>query len=207
MQNGTHLDMLHETPYCMGIAFESDTAFWAMNGAAGSLDRYDFNEPHEIGGENHADGEVFRYAAGELLRVPEVPSHAVFDSAQGVIYVADTGHARLVSVDPKTATRGGEIMTYEVLRDSGEMLGATVTELAPAGTFEQPSGVALDGDTLYVTDTATSLIYVLSTAGEVREKLATELPAGSLGGITVGPDGQLYFADLQTGAVRRVEPE
>ena len=59
-QNGTHLDMLHETPYCMGVAHESGNAYWAVNGEVGSLDRYDFHAPHQIGGEDHDDGEVYR---------------------------------------------------------------------------------------------------------------------------------------------------
>ena len=208
MQNGTHLDMLHETPYCMGIAFEAGNAYWTFNGDAGSLDRYDFHTPHEVGGENHADGEVFRYVAGQLARVPEVPSHLVYDSGSGLVYVADTGHARLLSVDPAAATRGDSpITTYETLQDSGEMVGATLVDLSPPGLLQQPSGLALSGTTLYVADAATSYIYVLDTTGKLQKKLNTMLPAGTLGGIVVGPDDKLYFADLQTGAVRRVESQ
>jgi hypothetical protein len=208
MQNGTHLDMLHATPYCMGIAFDSANAYWTFNGDAGSLDRYDFHAPHEIGGENHADGEVFRYVAGQLKRAPEVPSHLVYDDASGLLYVADTGNARVLSVDPATATRGANaIQVYETLQDSGEMVGATVVDLSPADLFEQPSGLALSDGTLYVGDTATSYIYVLDTSGKLKKKLNTQLPAGTLGGILVGPDDKLYFADLLTGAVRRAELE
>ncbi len=206
MQNGTHLDMLHATPYCMGIAFETANAYWTFNGDVGSLDHYDFHAPHEIGGENHADGEVFRYVAGQLKRVPEVPSHLVFDAVSGLIYVADTGNARLLSVDPTTATRADNpIMVYETLQDSGEMVGATVVDLSPPGLLQQPSGLALSDGTLYVADTASSYIYVLDTSGKLQKKLNTQLPAGTLGGIVVGPDGKLYFADLSTGAVRRAE--
>ncbi len=208
MQNGTHLDMLHSTPYCMGIAFETGNAYWTFNGDAGSLDRYDFHAPHEIGGENHADGEVFRYVAGQLARLPEVPSHLVYDANSGLLYVADTGNARVLSVDPQTATRGANpIATYETLQDSGEMVGATVADLSPPDLLQQPSGLALAGDTLYVADTATSYIYVLDTSGKLKKKLNTQLPPGTLGGVVVGPDDKLYFADLKTGAVRRVESQ
>jgi hypothetical protein len=31
------------------------------------------------------------------------------------------------------------------------------------------------------------------------------MPAGSLAGITIGPDGKPYITDLQTGNVERVE--
>lgn len=205
-QNGTHLDMLHETPLCMGIAHETGNAYWTFNGDAGSLDRYDFHAPHQIGGEDHADGEVFRFARGEVLRVPEVPSHLAWDKARSLLYVVDTGHQRLLSVDPSTATRGGAIMTYEELHDSGEMLGASVSELVPPGLFDAPSGLALANEILYVTDNAKSLIYAFDTEGQLLLSLDTGLPAGTLAGIAIGPDQKVYFTDMLTGAVMRIDP-
>jgi DNA-binding beta-propeller fold protein YncE len=204
-QNGTHLDMLHETPYCMGIGHESANAFWAFNGDAGSLDRVDFHGPHAIGGADHSDGEVKRYIDGQLLRVPEVPSHLVYDSKRKLVYVADTGHGRVLSVDPSTATAGADIQVYETLQSSGTMDGATVAELVPPGLLRQPSGIALANDELYVTDNATSLIYVFDITGTLQHTYDTELPPGSLAGIALGPDSKLYVTDLSSGAVHRVE--
>jgi hypothetical protein len=204
-QNGTHLDMLHETPYCMGIAWEADNVYWAVNGDAGSLDRYDFNVPHQIGGEDHSDGEVYRYVTGELTRVPEVPSHAAYDAARELVYVADTGNGRVLSVDPSPAQRTGDIATYEELKGSGEMSGAAVFELVPPGTLELPSGLAFAKDRLFVTDNATSRIHVFDAEGKELERLDTGLPTGSLAGITLGPDQKLYFSDAKTGRVLCVE--
>jgi hypothetical protein len=203
-QNGTHMDMLHETPYCMGIAHETGNAYWVFNGNVGALDRYDFHAPHPIGGEDHADGEVYRYALGELLRQPEVPSHLAYDAKRKLVYVADTGHGRVIAVDPSSATLGGAIDVYEELHGSGEMVGATVTELVPAGVLQAPSGVALVGDILYVTDNASSMIYAFDTSGKQLAALDTGLPRGTLSGIALGPDERLYFTDLLTGAVRRI---
>ncbi|HEY6077651.1 MAG TPA: hypothetical protein VIW29_02545 [Polyangiaceae bacterium] len=205
-QNGTHLDMLHATPYCMGIAHESANIYWAFNGDVGALDRYDFHAPHQIGGEDHMDGEVHRYVTGQLLREPEVPSHMAYDAKSGLVYVADTGHGRIVSVDPKPATAGGAITTYESLAASGEMVGAKLTELVPPGLLQKPSGLALHGEVLYVTDNASSIVYAFDLAGELLSQLPTELPSGTLAGIAVGPDDQLYFTDQLTGAVRRIDP-
>jgi hypothetical protein len=205
-QNGTHLDMLHETPYCMGIAHEAGNAYWTVNGDAGSLDRYEFNQPHAIGGEDHADGVVFRYARGEYERVPEVPSHLAYDARTGHLYLADTGHARVLRIDPSTAERGGAITTYEVLEDSGEMLGAEVNELVAPGVLELPSGLLLGTELLLVTDHATSRIHAFDLEGRERATLDTELEPQSLSGITVGPDGRLYLSDMRTGGVYRVEP-
>lgn len=204
-QNGTHLDMLHESPYCMGIAHEAGNAYWLFNGLAGSLDRVDFHAPHVIGGEDHADGEVHRYVEGQLTRVPEVPSHLVYDSERGVLYVADTGKGRVVKVDPSTASLGGEIDQWELLQASGRMDGATLTELVAPGLLELPSGLALVGDTLYVADNATSRIYALDLDGAPRAIYDTGLPRGSLSGLTQGPDGKLYVADALAGAAYRVE--
>ncbi len=204
-QNGTHLDMLHETPYCMGIAHESANAFWAFNGDAGSLDRVDFHRPHAVGGADHSDGEVTRYITGQLLRVPEIPSHLVYDSARSLVYVVDTGHGRVLSVDPSTAKLAGPIAVYETLQSSGAMDGATLSELVPPGLLQQPSGIALANDTLYVTDNATSLVYAFDTSGRLQHTYDTALPTGSLAGITLGPDSKLYLTDLLSGGVHRVE--
>lgn len=206
-QNGTHLDMLHESPFCMGIAHEVGNAYWVVNGDAGSLDRYDFHTPHEIGGANHDDGEVYRYLSGQLAREPEVPSHLAYDSERKVLYVADTGHGRILRVDPSTATDAGAIETYEVLQGSGARDGATVLELVPPGLLAKPSGVWLGDDVLYVTDNATSHIHAFNLAGKRLQTLDTGLPKGSLGGITLGPDAKLYVADLLSGKVRRIEPQ
>jgi hypothetical protein len=204
-QNGTHLDMLHETPYCMGIAHESANAFWAFNGDAGSLDRVDFHAPHPIGGEDHSDGEVHRYATGQLRRMPEVPSQVVYDAERQLVYVADTGHGRVVSVDPSTAMPGTEMPVFEPLHDSGVMDGATVITLIGAGVLQAPSGLALAGDVLYALDNATSYIHSFARDGVAQRTFDTALPAGSLGGVVVGPDGKLYLTDLLTGSVHRVE--
>lgn len=204
-QNGTHLDMLHETPYCMGIAHEAGNAFWAFNGQAGALDRVDFHLPHQIGGEDHSDGEVHRYVNGQLARVPEIPSHLAYDSQRDVVYVADTGHGRVLRVDPSTASPGDDIDVYEQLAASGFMDGATVSELIAPGRLQHPSGMALDGDTLYVTDNASGLIYVLEVSGTPLRVIDTGLAAGVLGGITRGPDEQLYVTNLKDGSVARIE--
>ena len=204
-QNGTHIDMLHETPYCMGLAHESANIFWAFNGDAGALDRVDFHAPHAVGGEDHSDGEVHRYVTGLLKRVPEVPSHVAYDAARHLVYVADTGNSRVLAVDPTTATPGGDIQVYEILAGSGAMDGAKVTELVPPGLLQQPSGLTLADDVLYVTDNATSLVYTFDTSGKPLATFDTALPVGSLAGIAIGVDGSAYITDLKTGQVNRFE--
>jgi DNA-binding beta-propeller fold protein YncE len=149
---------------------------------------------------------VHRYITGQLLRVPEVPSHLAYDSARNLVYVADTGHARVLAVDPSTAQPDGDIMVYdEPLAASGAMKGARVSELVPAGRLQMPSGLAFADDVLYVTDNATSLVYEFDLSGHHLRTFDTALPTGSLAGITLGPDSKLYVANLKTGEIERIE--
>lgn len=203
-QNGKHLDMLHQTPFCMGIAHERDNVYWAFNGDAGALDRYDFNEPHEIGGSDHADGELLRYADGRLSRVPEVPSHMAYDAANDRLYVADTGNARIVRLDPSVGTIGSEIPPYEGMQLSAYMNGAVLEELVTTG-LTAPSGLTLVGDELVVTDNATSVISVFDLEGRLLRSYDTGLPTGTLGGIAVDAAGVTYVSDLLTGDVHRLD--
>ena len=94
-RNGTHVDMLHETPYCMGIAHERGNVYWAFNGDAGALDRYDFNQPHEPGGEDHTDGALWRYAEGELSRVEPLARQPQLAREHGVRAVREVTSERV----------------------------------------------------------------------------------------------------------------
>lgn len=205
-QNGTHLDMLHETPFCMGIAHEQDNAYWVFNGKVGALDRYDFHQPHQIGGEDHTDGELARYALGELLRVEEVPSHLVLDKERRELYVADTGHARVVRLLIDTGSKGGTVVNYDGNQISDRIDGAILEAIVPTGTLVLPSGVALVGEHLLVTDNETSKIWWFERDGRALGSVDTGLPAGSLAGVTEGPDGALYVSDLLSGNAYRVQP-
>ncbi len=205
--NGSHLDMVHATPYCMGIAHERDNVFWTFNGARGSIDRYDFHLPHEPGGPDHSDGEVHRYVEGQLSRVPEVPSHMEFDPSSGLLYVADTGHRRVVALDTTTGTKGDDLPVYEALAEARAMDGAVLSEVIAPGVLEAPSGLHLWRGILFVGDNATGRIVALDvTTGELVRTLDTGAAPGALGALTVGPDERMYAADLSTAFVYRIDP-
>lgn len=206
-RNGSHLDMLHGTPYGMGIAHQEGTVYWAYNGAQGSLDRYDWNEPHVPGGEDHSDGELHRYLDGELgPRVVSTPSHLEFAEDNTTLYVVDTANQRILAVDTTTGEDDGPFFTPDPqLSDPRLMSDTTYTELVPRGTLTTPSGLAVFGEYVLVTDVTTSLIHVFDADGESVMEFDTELPADSLAGIEVGPDGKLYGVNWAEGSVFRVE--
>ena len=58
---GSHLDMLHSTTYCRGIAHVEGNVYFAFNSKRNSLDMYDFAEDHGPGFDDHSDGKVYRY--------------------------------------------------------------------------------------------------------------------------------------------------
>jgi outer membrane protein assembly factor BamB len=172
----------------------------------GALDRYDFREPHVIGGEDHADGELRRFVEGQLMRVTETPSHLVIDEPSGFLYAVDGGNARIVRLDTKSGVENGEVPTNDALQVHARMQDAELDEIVPPGTLELPSGIALAGGTLFVTDSLTSKIYAFDLDGELLRWVDTGLPAGTLAGVTVGSDDRLYLSDLRTGNAYRAVP-
>ncbi len=203
---GTHIDMLHESPYCVGIAHERDNVYWVFNGDAGSLDRYDFQAPHQPGADDHSDGEVWRYAAGLLERVPEVPSHLAYDAETQRVYAADTGHGRVVALDTSSGYADGSITTYDPIATRVLMSGATLNAIVPPGTLEVPSGLSLFRGVIFVTDSSSSRIVAFDRSGRTLASIDTDLPAGSLGGIGIGPDARAYITERSLGRVLRLDP-
>ncbi len=202
---GSHLDMLHNTPLCMGIAWEGGNKYWVTGGLTGAIERYDFQTDDGIGNDDHSDGLTWRYAPGTLGYVPGVPSHLFVDAAAGYVYVADTGHGRILRLDAQTGTPGSMVGGLET---SVQMVdGTVIEELVPGGTLSQPSGIELSAaGTLFVTDHATSQIHAFGLDGTLLATVETGLPAGSLGGLSIGPDDRLYFVDMAGDRVLRVEP-
>lgn len=206
-QNGTHLDMLHASPFCAGIAHERDNVYWVFNGRDGSLDRYDFHNDHGPGNDDHSDGEIWHYVAGQLTRVPGVSSHMQFHPPTGTLYVADTGAGRVVRMNPKMARYASDYEpNYDLLKTHANMTGASLEEIVPPGTLALPSGLAISGDVLFVGDHQTSKLYAFTLDGQLIRSLDTGLPPETLTGLTIGPDDKLYFADRQTGRAYRVDP-
>jgi hypothetical protein len=204
-KNGSHIDMLHDSPFCMGIAHEDANVYWAFNGQVGALDRYDFKKPHEVGGEDHSDGEFLRYALGQVQRSPEIPSHLAYDATDASLYIADTGHGRVARLDTTTGTQGRDVLTNDPIDLHARMDGAVLDDFVAPGALSAPSGVRLYRDTVFVTDNTQSTIHAYAKDGTELRSLDTGLPAGSLAGIAISDDGVAYVSDLATGRVLRLD--
>jgi hypothetical protein len=218
---GAHLDMLHGSPNCMGIAHERDNIYWVFGGkkqtGAGAtrheplpaIVKYNFNRDHGIGLDDHADGEIYQYAESQVLDVPGVPSHLVFEEATKLLWIADTGNARIVTMDTTSGTPAGVLQAQEPLRAYDRMTGAVLTDVvaASSGLVVRPSGLELFEGLVYVADHANGRISAFDQQGNRLNWLDTGLPAGALAGLAFGPDGKLYLVDMLGNRVLRVDPK
>ena len=202
---GSHLDMMHETPLCMGIAWVDANVYFVFEGFTGTIARYDFATDHGPGFDFHGDGTVDRYVDVDVAHVADVPSHLVYDHDSELLYVADTGNARIGVLDTSTALQVSEFGGFETLVQESE--GATWTELITGADFDlqAPSGLALKDGVLYVGDNLTSRVSAFNLDGELLETLDLDIDEGGLMGIRVSPDGEsLYATDFIGNRVLRV---
>lgn len=210
--NGSHLDMVHGTQYCMGMAWEQGQVFWVLNGSVGSIDRYDFGKPHSPGHFYHEDAEVTRYLppVDALGRVVDVPSNLEIDG--DTLFIADTLNARIVTFSlSEDVTTSNVFRTYENIEGDIKP-DPTLTDLvstaalqAAWGAGAQPSGLAtVDADTLVITDHASGMISVVDReSGEIVRTEDTGL-GGGIAGITA-MQGSVYFVHMSTRQVYRID--
>ncbi|MEN8928777.1 MAG: hypothetical protein ABF242_01815 [Flavobacteriales bacterium] len=203
--NGSHLDMLHESPYSMGIAHEKDNVFWIFDGNSGQIVRYDFKSDHGPGNSNHDDGEVIRYTGISVLRKAGVPSHMVIDKASGWMYICDTGNKRILRMKINSGAKTRDLpLLYEVLA-SREEYGNPDWEVFADTDLVDPCGIEVIDNRLFVSDNATNKIiaYQLDTKKELARIQTT---ASGIKGIKVGPDNHLWYVDYSSNEVVRIDP-
>lgn len=203
---GSHLDMLHSSSFCRGIAHVDANTYFVFNADEGSLDWYDFKADHGPGKDDHSDGEILRYVEGSVAGVDGVPSHLVYDPTDAHVYAADTGNKRIVKLDTKSGTVGSSFGGFEDVVVRKRVDGAVLTDLVAPGLLEQPAGIELHQGVLYVTDAGTSRFYAFDLQGKLLRQLDTGFPPGSLAGLVMGPDGKIYFVDRLSGRVFRIDP-
>jgi sugar lactone lactonase YvrE len=195
--------MLHESPDCMGIAWDHDNVYWVFDGYHDALVYYDFQQDHGYGGDDHSDGIVRRYADVGLKRVEGVPGHLVLDPTTGWLYIADTGTGRVLRFDTASGEYDDDLrQKEEPLQEYSKYKGGTVEVFADG--FQEPSGIELYEDRLFVSDHATGEIVAFDLDGNELGRIATG--AEGIMGLDVGPDDKLWYADGKAETVDRVDP-
>lgn len=206
---GSHLDMLHESPLCMGIAWEEDNVYWVFDGSDGSIARYDFQEDHGPGWDDHSDGIIGRYVTGEVDRQSNVPSHMELDHSTGLLYIADSGNSRVAVLDTSTGERGSDLPVMEPGTDHYEMEDAELTTLIDGDDYnlDHPSGLAIHDGIIYISDNDNSNILAFSLEGEMLDYLELDVEKDALMGMDFGPDGALYIVDSEDDELLRISPK
>lgn len=148
---GSHLDMLHRTPNCTGIAWEgAGNVYWTYSGSYAMFIKYDFASDHGVGNTDHSDGSVWRYAVTGLRYLPGVPSHLVFHPPSKLIFMADSGNGRIVTFRPESATDSTPMsasQNVDRLKVAMDLSGGELKELvSSAYGLKKPSGVEIHED-------------------------------------------------------------
>lgn len=203
--NGSHLDMQHASPHCMGIASEVDNVFWVTDGYNGSVVRYDFQQDHGPGNDDHSDGIVRRYTEIAFKKDDVIPSHLVLDESKKWLYVVDNGNDRVVRLDINT----GSVVTSlplinEPLAEHSEMGGVSWEVILDS--LVRPSGIEIIDNRLLVGDYSTGDIIIYDIDNDFAElgRIATEQEG--LTGIKIAPDGSIWYTNRLENTVVRVEP-
>lgn len=206
----THMDMLHNTPAGMGIAWDHDNVYWVFDGHHSSITRYDFARDHGPGQEDHSDGVVERAVEGEVSRVAGVPSHMELDHDSGLLYVADTGNHRILALDTTTGEPGRNIGPNYDGGTQRALDNVTLTTVAESDGEEiflqQPSGLALHDDMIFISDFKSGEVQAFSKDGAPLGFLDTEL-ADSITGIEFDDEGRLLVIDSVGERVLRLSPK
>ena len=205
---GSHLDMLHENPLCMGIEWERDHVYWVFDGRHGRLVYNDFAKDHGAGGDDHSDGIIRMYEDAKVERVPGIASHLVLDRETSWLYAADTGNKRVIRLDITSGSFTKDLPEdpankKESVAEYSQFDGATVEVVVDSG-LTLPSGIELGQRHLLVSDAMTNEIVAYDDAGTEIARLAT--PAQQIMGITKGPGGKLWYVDAKGNELVRIDP-
>jgi hypothetical protein len=203
--NGSHLDMLHGSPFGMGIAHDVDNVYWVFDGYNGHLARYDFKDPHVVGGDDHSDARIHRYTEVELSYFASIPSHMVLDKATGWLYIAETAKNRIIRVNTKSGSKKGNLpLINEPLDQHWEMSGVEWEVFVDAGLSE-PSGIEFKDGRVFVSNYQNGEIHAYSA--ETKEKLGSVKTLAGVMGLQVGPDGKLWYVNSKEDGVYRLDPQ
>ncbi len=204
---GSHYDMLHQSPFAMGIAHDSAMAYWVNDGHFGNIVLYDYVQHHGPGYDNHSAGKIWRYTDVLVTRTPNVPSHMILDKTNGWLYFVDGGPKKIKRMNVNSGVLSGNLTvpstSQEPLAGYKRVLGAVVEELDTFAT--QPCGIDYHNNRLIVSDNTTGDIYLYNTLGtfSLMGTISTGMPG--LMGVKIGPDSKIWCVNYTNNAVYRLD--
>ena len=209
---GSHWDMVHQSPFSVGIAAETENIYWLFDGYHSTVAKYNFQEPHpdhEHGGEDHSDGVVYRYDEIDIERVNGLSSHMVLDNENDHLYICDTGNQRIIKMNTNTGTINYSLTPYgENIEGYYSMIGAQYETIIDSGLV-LPTGIDIFENYLLVSDYSNGdiVFYDLEQLGINQElkRLKTDRE-NDLMSIKVGPDGTIWYVGTNTNELVQIVP-
>jgi hypothetical protein len=205
--NGSHLDMLHQSPYAMGICSEEENIFWVFDDNDHDIVRYDFKKDHGPGQSDHSDGVARRFTGMNLAGDPNhtIGSHLVLDKESGLLYISDTHNNRILRMNINTGTFDMNLIPYESMAEYSSWSGMTWNIIADSA-LNNPSGIDLIEDRLIVSEYNTGDIIVYDVSGNSAMELG-RISTGAQGimGVKIGPDGKIWYVNSLTDEVVRLD--
>lgn len=206
----SHLDMLHQSPFGLGIAHDTANVFWVLDAKFGNISRYDFKDPHEVGGTDHRDGIIRRYTDATITPVERGrPAHMALDRSSGLLYFINPINGSVHTLDTRSGAFSENLIappeSKENYAEFSAYTNAKVRTVITTGLTE-PVGMDLVGDRLVVGDRKDGRIHIYAVEDTmVRELGVVSTGSISLQGIAVGPDGLLWFVDKGRAIVGRLD--
>lgn len=206
---GSHIDMLHQSPYAMGVAWEKDNIYWVFDGYNSNIISYDFQTPHEIGGDDHSDGILKRYFEVKVKRVVNKPSHMVIDHKTGWLYIVDNGNKRVLRMDINSGTRSTNISNpYEPLEEYYRVKTVTWEVFVDSGLV-MPVGIdVMDGRLVVTDDNNGDIIFYDITKNKKNAEIGrVKTGKSGIAGITIAPDSTLWYVNTTSNEVVHLVPD
>lgn len=205
--NGSHLDMLHGSPYSLGIESDEDNAFWVLDGFNEHIAWYDFAADHGPGYHDHSDGIVYRYTEMPIERNRHgIPQHLVMDEVSKILFICDTDKKQILWMNTLSGRIANRLdLVNEPLASHQEM------ENLEWGVFtdvnlDKPCGIEVSEDIVYVSDYETGEIIAYDKEGQNE---LDRIDTGEKGiiGIKMDSNGKLWYVNALTNEVVRIDPK
>ncbi len=206
---GSHIDMLHQSPFGMGIAHDSAKIYWVFDGYNGNICKYDFVTDHDPGHDDHSAGKIWRYVDVKVSRVVSVPSHMVMDKSTGWLYFVDGGSKMIKRLNTKTGNVTGNLTVPSTAQEP--LAGYYKVQNATLETFDtltnQPCGIDFYNNRLIVSDYTNGDIHIYNTSGAKPVEMGI-IATGQAGimGVKIGTDGKIWFVNATQNKVVRIDP-
>ncbi len=210
---GSHLDMLHQSPYGVGIEYAGEgNIYWVFDGFHSAIVRYDFYNPHQYGGDDHSDGRIWRYGEVAVSREPGISSHMVLDETAGWLYIADTGNSRIIRFNVNSGEFAYNLSPYGEPLAQYRMMENAEWEVVINTGLQKPSGIDIykgeDGDDRLIVgdfETGEIIIYNISVDTPIEIGRFETGYINNLMGLVVGPNQNIYYVNYQRNELVQIE--